>query len=190
MSDLIDSEGFRSNVGIVLMRGNGEVFLGRRARGRGGWQFPQGGMREGEDLEQALFRELHEETGLTRNTVIVVGRTARWLSYRLPARYIRRDSYPVCIGQKQRWFLLRLKRDDVQFELAASSEPEFDHWRWTGYWEPIREVVYFKQAVYAQALKELAPLAFPHGAPAAPEWLARISSDDEGRGAQTHVHPT
>jgi putative (di)nucleoside polyphosphate hydrolase len=190
MSDLIDSEGFRSNVGIVLMRGSGEVFLGRRARGRGGWQFPQGGMREGEDLEQALFRELHEETGLTRNHVIVVGRTERWLSYRLPARYIRRDSHPLCIGQKQRWFLLRLKRDDVEFELATSSEPEFDHWRWTGYWEPIREVVYFKQAVYAQALKELAPLAFPHGVPAAPEWLARIWSNHERGGAQPHVSST
>jgi len=179
MTDLIDSEGFRSNVGIVLMRGTGEVFLGRRARGRGGWQFPQGGMRHGEELEQALFRELHEEIGLTHEDVTVVGRTEGWLTYRLPSRYIRRNTHPVCIGQKQRWFLLRLKRDNVQFALDVSSEPEFDHWRWAGYWEPVREVVYFKQAVYAQALQELAPVAFPQGAPAAPEWLARIRATSE-----------
>jgi putative (di)nucleoside polyphosphate hydrolase len=190
MTDLIDSQGFRSNVGIILMRGSGEVFLGRRARGRGGWQFPQGGMRQGEELEQALFRELHEETGLTHEHVIVVGRTERWLSYRLPARYVRRDSQPLCIGQKQRWFLLRLQREDVQFELAASSEPEFDRWRWTSYWEPIREVVYFKQAVYVQALEELAPLAFPQGAPAAPEWLARIRGNDEQSGKPTRGNST
>jgi len=176
MTDLIDSEGFRSNVGIVLMRDGGEVFVGRRARGRG-WQFPQGGVRPGEDLEQTLFRELHEEIGLTPGDVTVLGRTERWLSYRLPPRYIRRDSRPLCIGQKQRWFLLKLEREDVRFELDASPEPEFDHWRWTGYWEPIREVVYFKQAVYAQALRELAPAAFPKGAPAAPEWIARFAAD-------------
>jgi putative (di)nucleoside polyphosphate hydrolase len=179
MTDLIDSEGFRSNVGIVLMRGSGEVFLGRRARGRGGWQFPQGGMRQGEDLEEALFRELHEEIGLTRADVTVLGRTEGWLTYRLPARYIRRNTHPLCIGQKQRWFLLRVKREDIQFALDATPEPEFDRWRWTGYWEPIREVVYFKQAVYAQALRELAPVAFPQGAPTPPEWLARLSASQE-----------
>lgn len=179
MTDLIDSEGFRSNVGIVLMRGAGEVFLGRRARGRGGWQFPQGGIREGEELEEALFRELHEEIGLTREHVSVLGRTERWLSYRLPERFIRRNSRPLCIGQKQRWFLLKLERDDARFEFGASAEPEFDDWRWTDYWEPIREVVYFKQAVYAEALSQLAPLAFPRGAPAAPDWVARIRRDFE-----------
>jgi len=183
MTDLIDSEGFRSNVGIVLMRGVGEVFLGRRARGRGGWQFPQGGIREGEELEQALFRELHEEIGLTREQVDVVGRTERWLSYRLPQRFIRYNSHPLCIGQKQWWFLLRLKRDDARFEFDASAEPEFDHWRWAEYWEPIREVVYFKQAVYAEALSQLAPLAFPQGAPAAPDWVARIRSEFDAHGA-------
>ncbi len=84
MSDLIDSEGYRANVGIVLMRGEGEVFLGRRTGGRG-WQFPQGGIRRGEQLEDALYRELHEEVGLTRADVELVGRTGDWIRYRLPA---------------------------------------------------------------------------------------------------------
>ncbi len=186
MIDLIDPEGFRANVGIVLMRDNGEVFLGRRANGGHGWQFPQGGMAEGEDPEQALFRELHEETGLTGADVALLGRTEEWLRYRLPARYIRRNRHPLCIGQKQCWFLLRLAREDVRFELGASAEPEFDQWRWTDYWEPVREVIYFKRAVYVQALRELAPLAFPQGAPAPPPWLDRLAP---GRGAADAPEP-
>lgn len=182
MTDLIDSDGFRANVGIVLMRGSGEVFLGRRI-GRGGWQFPQGGMREGESFEQALFRELHEEIGLTAGDVRLLGRTERWLRYRLPSRFIRRNRRPLCIGQKQRWFLLKLEHEDARFELKASAEPEFDEWRWTTYWEPVREVIYFKRAVYVKALEELAPIAFPQGAPAAPAWLASVTAPRERGGA-------
>lgn len=183
MSDLIDSQGFRANVGIVLMRGNGEVFLGRRMGGRG-WQFPQGGMREGESLEQALFRELEEEIGLTQKDVAILGRTEHWLHYRLPSRYVRRNRHPLCIGQKQRWFLLRLEREDARFELESTAEPEFDEWRWASYWEPVREVIYFKRAVYVKALEELAPIAFPQGAPAAPPWVARLAEDEyAGAGA-------
>jgi putative (di)nucleoside polyphosphate hydrolase len=180
MSDVIDSDGFRANVGIVLMRSDGEVFLGRRAGGRG-WQFPQGGMRGGEDLEQSLYRELHEEIGLTSADVRLLGQTREWLHYRLPSRYVRRNRHPVCIGQKQRWFLLGLRRDDARFELQATAEPEFDQWRWTNYWEPIREVVYFKRAVYVQALKELAPIAFPQGAPAIPSWWSQVVAPHESR---------
>jgi len=171
MTDFIDSQGFRANVGIVLMRGSGEVFLGRRTGGRG-WQFPQGGIRRGEQLEEALYRELHEEIGLTSADVTLLGGTGRWLRYRLPTRFVRRDRHPVCIGQKQRWMLLKLKREDASFELTTTPQPEFDQWRWASYWDPVREVIYFKRAVYVQALTELAPIAFPAGPPAAPEWLA------------------
>ena len=107
MGDWIDSEGFRANVGIVLMRGTGEVFLGQRTGGKG-WQFPQGGVRQGEPVEQALYRELQEEIGLEREHVAIVASTADWIPYRLPKRYVRRGRGPTCIGQKQRWFLLRL----------------------------------------------------------------------------------
>ena len=74
MSDVIDSDGFRANVGIVLMRGAGDVFLGRQVGGRG-WQFPQGGVLAGERLQQAAYRELHEEIGLSRTDVEFVGQT-------------------------------------------------------------------------------------------------------------------
>ena len=176
MSDVIDSDGFRTNVGIILMRDDGEVFLGRRTGGRG-WQFPQGGVRVGEKLEDAVFRELHEEIGVSRTDVELLGRTNRWLRYRLPARYIRRNQHPVCIGQKQRWFLLRLKNADVAFDLKRTPDPEFDSWRWAPYWEPVKEVIYFKRPVYARALTELAPLAFPRGKqPPLPQWWEEVTA--------------
>jgi putative (di)nucleoside polyphosphate hydrolase len=175
MRDLIDTDGFRANVGIILMQDGGEVFLGRRPGGRG-WQFPQGGVRVGEKLEDAAYRELYEEIGVSRTDVELVGRTNRWLRYRLPARYIRRNQHPVCIGQKQRWFLLRLRRADVTFNFAHTNEPEFDQWRWAPYWEPVKEVIYFKRLVYTRALLELAPIAFPQGQPAFPSWWETVTA--------------
>jgi len=173
MSDVIDPDGFRANVGIVLMHG-ADVFLGRRTGGRG-WQFPQGGLRSGESLEQALFRELDEEIGLPQASVQVLGQTERWLRYRLPSRYVRRNQHPVCTGQKQRWFLLRLT-GEPRFDLKRTSQPEFDEWRWVPYWEPVRAVIYFKRPVYVRALTELAALAFPRGKqPPFPQWWGEFS---------------
>lgn len=169
MGDVIDRYGFRANVGIILMQDDGRVFIGRRSGGRG-WQFPQGGMQRGEKAEEALYRELYEEIGLGRDEVEVIGQTQRWLRYRLPARYQRRNSRPLCIGQKQRWFLLRLRRPDPTFRFDVTGAPEFDRWRWVDYWQPIREVIYFKRAVYTRALHELGEQAFPQGLPQYPDW--------------------
>jgi putative (di)nucleoside polyphosphate hydrolase len=175
MTDLIDADGFRANVGIILMHRD-QVFLGRRAGGRG-WQFPQGGVRGGESLEQALYRELEEEIGIAKADVVMLGQTDRWLRYRLPARYVRRNQQPVCIGQKQRWFLLRLRLDEARFDFTRTAEPEFDEFRWTPYWEPVKEVIYFKRAVYARALTELVDLAFPGGRhPPQPQWWERMTA--------------
>ena len=168
--DVIDRDGFRANVGIMLTDGKGQLFLGRRTGGKG-WQFPQGGVHRGESPEDSLYRELHEEIGLAPHDVQLLGQTQRWLRYRLPKRFVRRDSLPLCIGQKQRWFLLRLARPDVEFRFDTTGEPEFDRWRWVDYWEPVREVIYFKRPVYVRALQELGPLAHPDGAvPPFPEW--------------------
>jgi putative (di)nucleoside polyphosphate hydrolase len=169
MGDVIDRDGFRANVGIVLMKDQGQLFIGRRSGGRG-WQFPQGGMRRGEKTEESLFRELNEEIGLSAEDVEVVARTQRWLRYRLPERFVRRDSRPVCLGQKQRWFLLRLRRPDTPFRFDLTAEPEFDRWRWVDFWQPVREVVYFKRTVYTRALHELGTQAFPGGLPPYPDW--------------------
>jgi len=182
MSDVIDPDGYRANVGIVLLHGE-QVFLGRRTGGRG-WQFPQGGLRAGELPEQALYRELEEEIGVAQSSVELIGQTSEWLRYRLPARYIRRNQHPRCVGQKQRWFLLRLKGSDDSFDFGRTAEPEFDQWRWVPYWEPVREVIYFKRPVYVRALEELAPCAFPHGQPALPAWWGKLATrEDEGAAA-------
>jgi putative (di)nucleoside polyphosphate hydrolase len=169
MTDFIDADGFRANVGIILMRADRLVFLGGRTGGRG-WQFPQGGMLAHESPEQALFRELKEEIGLEPQDVRIIAQTRQWLRYRLPKQYVRRNSNPPCIGQKQRWFLLELTGAEDRVHFDSTSEPEFETWRWVDYWTPVREVIYFKRAVYVRALDELARLAFPNDPPELPPW--------------------
>ncbi len=154
---MIDSEGFRPNVGIILANDAGQLLWARRIGGRDAWQFPQGGINPGETPEEALYRELHEEVGLGPEAVNVVAATRGWLRYRLPRRFVRKDQNPVCIGQKQKWFLLHLRAADEAVCLTANHKPEFDHWQWVSYWYPLNQVVSFKREVYRRALKELAP---------------------------------
>ncbi len=161
---MIDSDGYRPNVGIILCNQEGRLFWAKRV-GQDSWQFPQGGIREAESPEEALYRELTEETGLKPEHVKMMGATRSWLRYRLPKHLIRYRSRPVCIGQKQRWFMLRLVSDEACVRLDYCEKPEFDHWRWVDYWSPMSEVVFFKRQVYERALSELAPLLFPDGAP-------------------------
>jgi len=168
-NDHIDPDGFRANVGIILSNDEGKLLLAGRV-GSKGWQFPQGGMLQGESPEEAMYRELHEEVGLTAADVSVLGETPDWLRYRLPERYVRRDSMPLCIGQKQRWFLLRLTCADDRVNFEQSDKPEFDRWRWVDFWHPVKEVIYFKRRVYAQALHVLGPHLYPEGLPPQPRW--------------------
>ena len=168
-SDSIDSEGFRANVGIILANDAGKLLLAGRI-GSKGWQFPQGGMLASESADQATNRELNEEVGLEPDDVRVLAATDDWLRYRLPKKYLRRGSKPLCIGQKQRWFLLRLQASEDRLCLDASDSPEFDRWRWVDFWRPVNEVIYFKRRVYAQALHELGPHLYPDGLPPRPRW--------------------
>lgn len=161
--NLIDRDGFRANVGMVLLNDRGQVFWGRRI-GMSGWQFPQGGIRPSETPEQAMFRELEEEVGLSREQVELVGCTSRWLRYRLPERFIRRHQHPLCIGQKQIWFALRLVAGEDAVKLDCCRTPEFQEWCWVEYWRPADEVIRFKRSVYRKALRELADFAAEHPA--------------------------
>lgn len=156
-SQVIDFDGYRANVGIILSNQDGQVLWARRV-GQDAWQFPQGGINPGEDQETAMYRELWEETGLSPEDVEIIGSTRSWLRYRLPKRMIRRHSVPTCIGQKQIWYLLRLQVSEQSVRLDASRKPEFDNWRWVDYWYPVKSVVFFKRRVYQLALRELAPL--------------------------------
>jgi putative (di)nucleoside polyphosphate hydrolase len=157
---VIDSQGYRANVGIILSNREGRVLWARRL-GQDSWQFPQGGIKHNETPEEALFRELREEVGLTREQVEIIGCTQGWLRYRLPKRFIRFKSKPVCIGQKQRWFVLRLLAEDEAVRLDLSDKPEFEEWRWVDYWLPLKEIVFFKRQVYKKALLELEAILFP-----------------------------
>jgi len=140
----------------VLANDRGQVLWARRVGGRDAWQFPQGGINTGESPEEALYRELHEEVGLSPDSVEVLGATRGWLRYRLPKRFIRNGQKPLCIGQKQKWFLLRMLADDDAVQLDLNRKPEFDHWQWVSYWYPLNQVISFKQEVYRRAMKELA----------------------------------
>ena len=165
---VIDSKGYRQNVGIVLCHSDGRLFWARRT-GMDSWQFPQGGIREHEDPEDAMFREMYEEIGLTADHVEVIGRTQDWLHYDLPERYIRKHSYPVCIGQKQIWFILKMKSSECCVRFDCSDKPEFDGWCWVDYWLPVDEVVFFKRDVYRKALSELGEMLLSDTVPVSPE---------------------
>ncbi len=153
---MIDSDGFRPNVGIILANKCGQVLWAKRI-GQDAWQFPQGGINSDETPKEAMYRELYEEIGLGPNDVRIISCTRGWLRYRLPRRLVRKDSRPLCVGQKQKWFLLELVSPDEQVRVNISDSPEFDDWRWVSYWFPIGRVVSFKRDVYRRAMKELAP---------------------------------
>ena len=157
---MLDRDGFRPNVGIILLNQRSQVFWGKRIRTHS-WQFPQGGIDRGENPEQAMFRELHEEVGLHPQHVQVLARTRDWLRYEVPDRFIRRDARGHYKGQKQIWFLLQLVGHDWDLNLRATDHPEFDAWRWNNYWVPLEVVVEFKRGVYEMALLELARFV-PH----------------------------
>lgn len=155
---MIDADGYRLNIGIILVSKEGRVFWAKRV-GQNAWQFPQGGVKPHETPKQAMFRELHEEIGLTPKQVHVAGATKGWLRYRLPSHLIRYYQKPLCIGQKQIWYMLHLLGNEEEVRLDASDQPEFEDWKWVDYWYPTSQVIFFKRKVYETALKELEPLA-------------------------------
>lgn len=152
-------DGYRPNIGIVLMNRFGKVLWARRTN-RDGWQFPQGGIKADETLDEALFRELYEEVGLEDQHVNMLGHTSRWLRYDLPKSYLRRTRQrgnAKFRGQKQIWCLLALRGDDSQVCLSASRKPEFDKWVWADWWFAVQQIVDFKRPVYESVWMELNP---------------------------------
>ncbi len=153
---MIDADGFRANVGIILANTQGQVLWARRVK-HDAWQFPQGGIDYGETPLDAMYRELWEEVGLYPEHVKLLSQTQNWLRYRLPKRLIRQEQYPLCVGQKQKWFLLQLDDKNEEHIRLDVAKPEFDHWEWVSYWYPLNQVVAFKRNVYRRALLELSP---------------------------------
>ena len=151
---MLDRDGYRPNVAIVIVNAKNQVFWGKRIREHS-WQFPQGGIDPGETPERAMYRELREEVGLVPDHVRILGRTRDWLRYDVPQRWIKREWRGSYKGQKQIWYLVRLMGRDSDMNLRASEKPEFDAWRWHDYWVPLDGVIDFKREVYRLALLEL-----------------------------------
>ena len=150
---MLDIQGFRLNVAIVLVNNNNNVLLAKRIKQKA-WQFPQGGVNDNENIIDALYRELQEEIGLSKEDVSIIASTKYWLRYKIPVR-MRRNADPLFVGQKQKWFLLRFNSDDSKIRFDLNSKPEFDSWQWVSYWYPLRIVIDFKKGVYCKALMEL-----------------------------------
>lgn len=180
---MLDKQGYRPNVGIVLVNARNQVFWGKRVN-QHSWQFPQGGIKHGETPVQAMYRELHEELGLRIEHVKLLGRTRHWLRYEVPDQFMRREWRGSYRGQKQIWFLLRLIGRDSDVCLRATKHPEFDAWRWSDYWMPLQDVIEFKRQVYDHALNELSRLLFKSSVHAS----AYPSKNSEGGGADNPVN--
>ena len=156
---MIDNQGYRSNIGIVIANNNNQLLLAKRC-GQNSWQLPQGGIKTDEVELDALYRELYEEVGLERHQVELIAKTPKWLRYDLPKQYRRQHQNPLCIGQKQVWYLLKLTVSEDKINLNQHQEVEFDDWKWVDYWQPIDNVIFFKKEVYEDMLKTLAPVLF------------------------------
>lgn len=129
---MIDFDGYRPNVGIVICNAERRVLWAKRY-GQNSWQFPQGGINDNETAEQAIYRELYEEAGLTPKDVEILYVSKHWLRYKLPKRLLRHDNRPICIGQKQRWFYCNwflMKKESIYLYKIT----EFDGWRWVSFW--------------------------------------------------------
>jgi len=157
---MVDRDGYRPNVGIIITNAHNQVFWGKRVK-QDSWQFPQGGIQHGESPEQAMYRELHEEVGLQPSHVKLLGRTRDWMRYDVPQNWVRREWRGSYRGQKQIWFLLRLTGRDSDVSLRATEHPEFDAWRWNDYWIEMESVIEFKREVYRMALNELSRYLLP-----------------------------
>ena len=144
---------YRPCVGVVLIDARGMVFAGQRIDSPApAWQMPQGGIDEGEKPREAAYRELWEETGVTRDKVDFVGKTHGWVTYDLPPELLGKVWGGKYRGQRQKWFLFRFKGQDADVKIA-SEHPEFATWRWILADEMLESIVPFKRAVYEQVIR-------------------------------------
>lgn len=148
-----DTLPYRPCVGVVLIDARGMVFAGQRVDSPSpAWQMPQGGIDEGEKPREAAYRELWEETGVTRDLVEFVGKTHGWVTYDLPPELLGRVWGGKYRGQKQKWFLFRFKGQDSDVRIAGE-HPEFSTWRWILADEMAEGIVPFKRAVYDKVIR-------------------------------------
>ena len=144
--DLAPNRPYREGVGAVIFNDQGLVWVGQRIDLPGAWQLPQGGIDAGEEPRAAVLREVAEEIGTDRVTIL--GETPGWLTYDLPAAIADRAWGGRFRGQRQKWFALRFTGTDEDIDLAAHGEPEFDRWRWVPLDTLPQTIVDFKRPLY------------------------------------------
>ena len=149
-----NNEGYRPNVAMVVINSMNKVLICRRKNTRT-WQFPQGGIDNGEDIKKAMYRELSEEVGLGKDDVNLVGESEGTITYDIPKTIRSKVLGGKFKGQEQKWFLLKLKKDNNEIKLDNEAFPEFDEYEWVSFWQPLNRIVDFKREAYREALSEL-----------------------------------
>ena len=149
-----NNEGYRPNVAMVVINSMNKVLICRRKNTRT-WQFPQGGIDNGEDIKKAMYRELSEEVGLSKADVSLVGESEDTITYDIPKTIRSKVLGGKFKGQEQKWFLLKLKKDNSEIKLDNETFPEFDKYEWVSFWQPLNRIVDFKREAYREALSEL-----------------------------------
>ncbi|MBT4880437.1 MAG: RNA pyrophosphohydrolase [Alphaproteobacteria bacterium] len=146
---------YRRGVGIMLLNKEGQIFVGQRLDVRTeAWQMPQGGIEEGEEPREAVFRELKEEVGVDQ--VEIIAETPKWLRYELPKELVPKVWGGAYVGQEQKWYLMRFLGDDSQINIQTQV-PEFHAWKWVSLEELHKTIVCFKVALYKELVDIFAP---------------------------------
>jgi putative (di)nucleoside polyphosphate hydrolase len=151
---------YRSCVGLMLINHDGRIFCGERRDTPGSWQMPQGGVQKGEDMRLAAMRELKEEIGVSKASII--GESKQAYRYDFPDYLNHHSVYKGKYrGQEQYWFALRFEGTDADIDLIAHNDhegPEFSQWKWVDLHEVPKIIVPFKRGVYENVVLEFEPL--------------------------------
>ncbi len=150
------SNTFRPNAGVVIVDHDGQVLAFRRTGTTDAWQYPQGGIDDGESALEAMWRELGEETGLTDKHVELVAELPEWIGYEIPEQFrTAKTKKKMSRGQVQRWFYVRLldgQANEIASVLDALPPEEFDGWKWTDPAALAAETIEFRQPIYERVL--------------------------------------
>ena len=147
-------EGYRPNVAMIVINNDNKVLICRR-RNTQTWQFPQGGIDPNENIQEAMYRELFEEVGLSKEDVNIIGESKKMITYDIPITLRSKVLGGKFKGQDQKWFLLKTIKDDIKINLNNEVIPEFEEFEWVSYWRALDRIIDFKKEAYRQALTEL-----------------------------------
>ena len=154
-----EESNYRLNVGLIIVNNYGKVLICKR-KNSNQWQFPQGGIDEGESPIEAAKREIFEEVGIKPSKIKVLGKIKDWVKYEIPIELAKKSfKKKGIVGQKQKWFIFKIK-SEACISFVNDPDNEFDDFAWVSYWRPIALIVSFKKEVYRNVLAELLPIYF------------------------------